>query len=97
MSKLINQGAKSSLASRNDRKNKTVITTVKKKPTTTYKVPPLTLRLSLTDKQMIQDWVDDLQACSSRKVSAAKLFRALAATRDDIDDNKLLDLINEMQ
>ncbi|MBY3790699.1 MULTISPECIES: hypothetical protein [Photobacterium] len=94
--KLSNKGAKSSLSSRADRQNKTTITTVRKKPLTTYKVPPLTLRLSLTDKQKVQDWVEDLQENTNRKVSAAKLFRALTSMKDDIDNNKLLELMNDM-
>jgi hypothetical protein len=95
--KLSNKGAKSSLASRADRQNKTTITTVRKKPLTTYKVPPLTLRLSLSDKQKVQDWVEELQENTNRKVSAAKLFRALTAMKNDIDNNELLELINDMQ
>ena len=95
--KLSNKGAKSSLSSRADRQNKTTITTVRKKPLTTYKVPPLTLRLSLSDKQKVQDWVEELQENTNRKVSAAKLFRALTAMKNDIDNNELLELINDMQ
>ncbi|WP_419208253.1 hypothetical protein ACN08N_25325 (plasmid) [Photobacterium leiognathi subsp. mandapamensis] len=95
--KLSNKGAKSSLALRADRQKKTAITTVRKKPLTTYKVPPLTLRLSLTDKQNVQDWVEELQENTNRKVSAAKLFRALTAMKDEIDNSKLLKIINDMQ
>ncbi|WP_394168022.1 hypothetical protein [Photobacterium piscicola] len=95
--KLLNKGAKSSLASRADRQNKTTITTVRKKPLTTYKVSPLTLRLSLTDKQKVQDWVEEIQENTNRKISAAKLFRALTSMKDDIDNNKLLELMNDMQ
>ena len=95
--KLLNKGAKSSLASRADRQNKTTITTVRKKPLTTYKVPPLTLRLSLADKQKVQDWVEEIQDNTNRKMSAAKLFRALTSMKDDIDNNKLLELMNDMQ
>ncbi|HIF9499320.1 TPA: hypothetical protein ACX6SJ_003837 [Photobacterium damselae] len=95
--KLGSQGARSSLATRQDRQTKTTITTVKKKPLTTYKVPPLTLRLSITDKQRVQDWVDELQECTTRKVSAAKLLRALTGMQNEIDNNKLLELINDMQ
>ncbi len=72
------------------------ITTVKKKVTTSYKVPPLTLRMSLNDKKAIGDWVDDLQKLSERKVSAAKLFRALALYRDNIEDEELIKLIDKM-
>ena len=60
----------------------TGITTVKKKVTTSYKAPPLTLRMSLTDKERITDWVASLQEQTERNVSAAKLFRALALYRD---------------
>ena len=95
--KLSNKGAKSSLALRADRQKKTAITTVRKKPLTTYKVPPLTLRLSLTDKQNVQDWVEELQEDTNRKVSAAKLFRALTAMKDEIDNSELLKIINDMQ
>ncbi|MGI2799236.1 hypothetical protein ACRTC3_11585 [Photobacterium damselae] len=93
---LSNKGAKSSLASRADRQNKTTITTVRKKPLTTYKVPPLTLRLSLVDKQKVQDWVEELQEDTKRKVSAAKLLRALTSMKDEIDNKKLLELIKDM-
>ncbi len=72
------------------------ITTVKKKVTTSYKVPPLTLRMSLTDKKKITDWVDDLQDMTERSVSAAKLFRALVSYRDHIDDEELIEFINKM-
>lgn len=72
------------------------ITTVKKKVTTSYKVPPLTLRMSLADKKAIGDWVDDLQKLSERNVSAAKLFRALTLYRDNIDNEDLIELINKM-
>lgn len=72
------------------------ITTVKKKVTTSYKVPPLTLRMSLRDKQAIGDWVGDLQELSERNVSAAKLFRALVLYRRKIDNEELIELINKM-
>ncbi|MGQ5486895.1 hypothetical protein E4T25_12760 [Photobacterium damselae subsp. piscicida] len=87
---LSNKGAKSSLASRADRRNKTTITTVRKQPLTTYKVPPLTLRLSLADKQKVQDWVEELQKDTKRKVSAAKLLRALTLMRNNLDNKRLL-------
>lgn len=72
------------------------ITTVKTSVKTSYKVPPLTLRMSLTDKQEIAQWVDELQSMTGRKVSAAKLFRALSLYREQIDDEALIKLINQM-
>mgnify|MGYP000392107584 CR=1 FL=1 len=98
-SKLGKQGAGSAFGlSLTDKrtKKKDGITTVKKKVKTSYKVPPLTLRMSLTDKQAIGDWVEALQDKTERKVSAAKLFRALVKYKENIDDDELIDLINKM-
>ncbi|HGS5816833.1 TPA: hypothetical protein ACPJ1A_004406 [Vibrio diabolicus] len=97
MAKLKARGAitvKYSTDKRNDKSQ--TITTVKKKITTSYKVPPLTLRMSLKDKESIAKWVDDLQELSERNVSAAKLFRALALYRDNIDDEDLIKIIDKM-
>ncbi len=94
--KLKASGASSSLTSRTEKSKRTAITTVKKKPTTTYKVAPMTLRLSLVDKQNISYWVDELQSKTNRKVSAAKLYRALVALKDDVDNDDILNLINNM-
>ena len=96
MAKLKARGAitvTSSTDTKNDKPQ--AITTVKKKVTTSYKVPPLTLRMSLKDKERIVGWVDDLQELSERNVSAAKLFRALALYRDSIDDKELIKLIDK--
>ncbi|ABU75075.1 MULTISPECIES: hypothetical protein [Vibrio] len=97
MAKLKARGA-ITIASSTEQKNEKsqAITTVKKKVTTSYKVPPLTLRMSLKDKESIAGWVDDLQKLSERNVSAAKLFRALALYRDNIDDDELIKLIDKM-
>ncbi|PMK78568.1 hypothetical protein BCT94_05640 [Vibrio breoganii] len=72
------------------------ITTVKASLKTSYNVSPLTLRMSLTDKQEIAEWVDDLQEMTGRKVSPAKLFRALVESREIIDDAELIKLIEKM-
>nr|AKN36492.1 hypothetical protein [Vibrio tasmaniensis] len=52
--------------------------------------------MSLNDKQAIGNWVEELQELSERNVSAAKLFRALALYRENIDDEELIELINKM-
>lgn len=98
MSRLKKRGAITALSSdKHEGSSKsTGITTVKKKVTTSYKVSPLTLRMSLTDKERITDWVSNLQEHTERNVSAAKLFRALALYRDKIDDEDLIELINKM-
>ncbi|MCU8386807.1 hypothetical protein OC514_20735 [Vibrio vulnificus] len=98
MSKLKKQGAITAISSITSSSSNSTdrITTVKKKITTSYKVPPLTLRMSITDKKLITDWVDDLQLLSERNVSAAKLFRALALYRDNIDDKELIKIISRM-
>lgn len=97
MAKLKARGAITVTSSTDKQSDKPqAITTVKKKVTTSYQVPPLTLRMSLNDKKAIGDWVDELQALSERNVSAAKLFRALALYRDSIDDKELIKLIDKM-
>ncbi|CAK2049006.1 conserved hypothetical protein [Vibrio crassostreae] len=98
MTKLKKRGAITAISThKNEGSSKsTGITTVKKKVTTSYKVPPLTLRMSLTDKERISDWVANLQEQTERNVSAAKLYRALALYRDKIDDEDLIELINKM-
>lgn len=98
MSKLKKRGAITAISTdKKEGSSKSIgITTVKKKVTTSYKVPPLTLRMSLTDKERITDWVSNLQEQTERNVSAAKLFRALALYRDKIDDEDLIELINKM-
>lgn len=97
MAKLKARGAIAVTSSTEKRNDKTqAITTVRKKVTTSYKVPPLTLRMSLRDKESIAGWVADLQELSERNVSAAKLFRALALYRDNIDDEELIKLIDKM-
>ncbi|PMN23487.1 hypothetical protein BCT41_04435 [Vibrio splendidus] len=98
MTKLKKRGAITAISThKNEGSSKsTGITTVKKKVTTSYKVPPLTLRMSLTDKERITDWVANLQEQTERNVSAAKLYRALVLYRDKIDDEDLIELINKM-
>ncbi|MEZ9882788.1 hypothetical protein AB4374_02870 [Vibrio splendidus] len=98
MTKLKKRGAITAISThKNEGSSKsTGITTVKKKVTTSYKVPPLTLRMSLTDKERITDWVANLQEQTERNVSAAKLYRALALYREKIDDEDLIELINKM-
>ncbi|MDN3683229.1 hypothetical protein QWZ04_23255 [Vibrio tapetis subsp. quintayensis] len=97
MSKLRKFGASTSISAKKESQGKGVgITTVRKKVTTSYKVPPLTLRMSLSDKKTITDWVEELQAKTERNVSSAKLFRALSLYRDNIDDNDLIKLIEKM-
>ncbi|CAH0530725.1 hypothetical protein CTH30272_03067 [Allocatenococcus thiocycli] len=101
-SSLKGKGASSSLAGlgkkdkAQDRDHKARITTVHERVDTTYKVSPLTMRLSLSDKKAVNDWVDELQEDTKRKVSPAKLMRALTAMKDEIDQDKLLALINDM-
>lgn len=98
MSKLKKRGSITAVSNsqKQDSGKSNGITTVKKKVTTSYKVPPLTLRMSLCDKQAIGDWVDDLQALTERSVSAAKLFRALVLYRSNLDDEELIKLIDKM-
>jgi hypothetical protein len=102
MNKLKKQGAKSSLSGLiknqdcTEQSKKTRLTTVRQSTATTYKVAPLTMRLSLNDKQAVGDWVNELQDSTHRRVSAAKLMRALLAIKDDIDQDELLKNINEM-
>jgi hypothetical protein len=104
MNKLKSRGAKSSLANlskqseeqKTDSKKERRLTTVNEKTATTYKVSPLTMRLSVQDKTAVSNWVDELQANSKRKVSPAKLMRALTEMKDDIDQEALLKLIDEM-
>ncbi len=104
MNKLKSRGAKSSLANlskvsddnKADRKKERRLTTVNEKTETTYKVSPLTMRLSVQDKMAVSNWVDELQANSKRKVSPAKLMRALTEMKDEIDQEALLQLIDDM-
>lgn len=104
MNKLKSRGAKSSLANllkqsdeqKIDSKKERRLTTVNEKTTTTYKVSPLTMRLSVQDKMAVNHWIEELQARSRRKVSSAKLIRALTEMKDDIDQEVLLKIIDEM-
>ena len=66
------------------------------KPSTTYNVAPLSMRMSLADKQNINDWAHYLQTKTNRKVSAGKLFRALCDLKDEVDEEELLKRINDM-
>lgn len=96
MSKLKKRGATSTLSKVSDEKgNDSIgITTVKKKVTTSYKVPPLTLRMSLVDKQAIAEWVDEVNTFSHHKASPAKLYRALLEMKNELE-MKDLDKLNE--
>ena len=40
--------------------------------------------------------LEELQSKTNRKVSAAKLYRALVALKDDVDNDDILNLINNM-
>lgn len=88
---LKSRGASTSLSLRRNTEGtkKGGITTVKKRATTSYKVPPLTLRLSITDKQRVADWVDEVQEDAHHKVSPAKLYRALVEVKENMDDKEL--------
>ena len=91
MSDLKSRGASTSLSLRRNSggDKRSSITTVKKKATTSYKVPPLTLRLSIRDKQRIADWVDEVQEGAHHNVSPAKLYRALVEVKENMDDKEL--------
>ncbi len=108
MSKLRKQGASSTIksVSKTDKdenkyksKDKQRITTVEDNRHTTYKVTPITMRLSETDRDEFDDWVNELNKLTNKKASRAKLLRALTAMRhkfkgDDLDE--LVRLIKEM-
>lgn len=87
----------SSLGEGKSNQKKTAITTVKKKATTSYNETPISLRMSAKDKQAINDWVEELQEMTPRSVSSAKLFRALTMMKDEIDQDRLIELISEMR
>ena len=102
MNKLKKKGAKSNLASINKNNaeasvvKKERITTVGKRTDTTYKVPPLSIRLSQADKKELSDWVDELNEKTekNRKANPAKLLRALLEIKDKIPEDELIKAIN---
>ncbi len=94
MSKLGKKGATSTLLVRGERPKG--LTTVKGKLKTSYNIPPLTMRMSLADKNNVSEWVEDLQEMTTRKVSPAKLMRALVEYRENIDDEVLIKIIDKM-
>ena len=97
MGKLKKKGASTSITAIRSKETKSAaITTVKRKLSTSYQVSPLSLRMSVSDKAEINNWVEELQEMTERKVSAAKLFRALTLIRKDIEDDLLISMINKM-
>ncbi|EOD9110355.1 hypothetical protein [Vibrio diabolicus] len=104
MSKLRQKGAKSSLGGlatkasepSEQKTKKTRLTTANQRAETTYKVSPLTMRLSARDKQAVTEWARELDVQTHRSVSPAKLLRALLALKDTIPEEELLKLINDM-
>ncbi|AUW07469.1 hypothetical protein [Vibrio campbellii] len=98
MSKLRKKGASTSISLKTDNKPKIDggITTVKKKVTTSYKVPPLTLRVSLADKKAIGDWVDELDLLTTHKSSAAKLYRALVEYKNNLSEEEVVELNHQL-
>lgn len=96
MNKLKKKGAKSSLSSINKSNTeaspstavkKERITTVGRRTDTTYKVSPLSIRLSESDKKELSDWVDELNEMTekNRKANPAKLIRALLETKKEAE------------
>ncbi|MGL6262121.1 hypothetical protein [Vibrio sp. WXL210] len=98
MAKLIPKNKKKLIVTGERGENRAPITTVKQRNDTTYQVPPISLRLSRNDKKEVMDWVDDVSELTAlnRKVSPAKLMRALLLMREDIDDAKLAAHIDKM-
>ncbi len=93
MSKLKKKGASSLISLPKESQEKSQgITTVKRKVTTSYNVPPLTLRMSLAEKQEINDWVADVNELSMHKASAAKLYRALNKMKNELTENEVSEL-----
>ncbi|MDG3089152.1 hypothetical protein P7F88_25150 [Vibrio hannami] len=78
------------------KKDKKKITTVTQKPDSSYKVAPLTARMSAREKAEMAEWVKELQEMTGRNVTTAKVIRALIAIRDDISDEDIISKINEM-
>lgn len=72
------------------------ITTIRKKRLTSYKVSPLTMRMSITDKANIIAWTNEIDDLCRHNASPAKLFRALYQLKDQIDSTEIAKLIDEM-
>lgn len=92
-------GNASNLQRRNERKKNDVamvkITTVSKRSNTTTGTTPIPIRLSDRDKAELNIWLGKLSDTTGKKITSAKLLRAIIHMRHDLDEVTLIQAIHE--
>ena len=66
-----------------------------KKRNTTSGSSPLTARLTDQEKQILQQWVAELQKQTNKNLTAAKILRGLLHMKDQIKPDKLIKSIEQ--
>ena len=62
---------------------------------TTSGSSPFTARLTLQEKQLLQQWVTELQKHTNKRLTASKVLRGLVHMQDKINRDKLIQSILE--
>lgn len=71
------------------------ITTVSTRRNITTGTSPMPLRLTDNDKAELNLWLEELEAVSGKKITAAKLFRGLISMRGKLNTKTLIRAIND--
>lgn len=56
---------------------------------------PVSLRLTEQEKFLLQQWTDEMQQLTQKRLSASKILRGLIHMKDGVNKKKLLDAILE--
>lgn len=56
-------------------------------------VPPMVIRLTTNERQILQDWLIDLQQHTQKRLTAAKLIRGIIGMREKIKPQQLVEAI----
>ena len=58
-------------------------------------VSPLVVRITQNERQILQDWLVDLQAHTNKRLTGAKLIRGLIAMRGRLKTKDIIEAITE--
>lgn len=58
-------------------------------------VSPLVIRITQRERQLLQEWLIELQQHTNKRLTGAKLIRGMLSMKDSIKTDKLIDAILE--
>lgn len=83
----------------NNQKKKKTTSSILNNPKSTYKIPPITIRMSEVDKMKMTEWLDDINKLTSYQVKPSNLCKALLKIQESehILDNRTAFELGEIQ